>query len=183
MPYTLNEFAADCRAALSDDPDTGGRNKVRDHLCQLLREDAFVDAHCGPDVAPGTSLLYEDDTLGFQIVAHIMGDAYDGGPHDHGASWAIYGQAVGYTDMTEWTRLDDGSKEGVARIEKADAYRLERGDAGIFDNFKIHSISYPAGARFIRVTGVDLSTIARARFDAEDSTIIVSKRTNFTGAA
>ena len=105
------------------------------------------------------------------------------GPHDHGASWAIYGQAVGYTDMTEWARLDDGSAEGVAKIEKANEYRLERGDAGIFDDFKIHSISYPAGARFIRVTGVDLSTIARARFDAENNTITVSKRENFTGAA
>jgi hypothetical protein len=183
MPYTLNEFAADCRAALSDDPDIDGRNKVRTHLSRLLMEDAFVEAHCGLEVEPGTSLLYEDDALGFQVVAHIMGDAYDGGPHDHGASWAIYGQAVGYTDMTEWARLDDFSKEGVAKIKKANKYRLERGDAGIFDDFKIHSISYPAGARFIRVTGVDLSTIARARFNAENNTISVSKRENFTGAA
>ena len=183
MPYTLNEFAADCRAALSDDPDINGRQKVRNHLCRLLMEDAFVNAHCGPEVEPGTSLLYEDDTLGFQVVAHIIGDAYDGGPHDHGASWAIYGQAVGYTDMTEWARLDDGSAEGVAKIEQANEYRLERGDAGIFDDFKIHSISYPSGARFIRVTGVDLSTIARARFNADNDTISVSKRGNFTGAA
>ena len=155
MPYTLNEFTADCRAALSDDPDVNGRQKVRNQLCRLLMEDVFVNAHCSPEVEPGTSLLYEDDTLGFQVVAHIMGDAYDGGPHDHGASWAIYGQAVGYTDMTEWARLDDGSAEGVAKIEQANEYRLERGDAGIFDDFKIHSISYPSGAQFIRVTGVD----------------------------
>ncbi|MGB0574736.1 MAG: hypothetical protein ACPGPC_01060 [Alphaproteobacteria bacterium] len=101
MVYTLDEFAADCRTALSEDEGPVGRQRVRDHLCRLLMEDAFIDAHCGPDVEPGTSLLYEDDELGFQIVAHIMGNAYDGGPHDHGASWAIYGQAVGYTDMTE----------------------------------------------------------------------------------
>lgn len=183
MVYTLDEFAADCRTALSEDEGPVGRQRVRDHLCRLLMEDAFIDAHCGPDVEPGTSLLYEDDELGFQIVAHIMGNAYDGGPHDHGASWAIYGQAVGYTDMTEWRRLDNGSEEGVAKIEKASEYRLERGDAGIFDDFKIHSISYPSGARFIRVTGVDLSTIARARFDAEKNSISVSKRENFTGAA
>jgi hypothetical protein len=183
MPYTLNDFAADCRNALSDDPGPAGRQQVRDHLCQLLKEDRFVDAHCGPDVKPGTSLLYEDDILGFQIVAHIMGDTYDGGPHDHGASWAIYGQAVGYTDMTEWARLDDGTEEGVAKIKKANEYRLKRGDAGIFDDFKIHSISYPSGARFIRVTGVDLSTIARARFNPDNDTISVSKRGNFTGAA
>jgi hypothetical protein len=27
-----------------------------------------------------------------------------GGPHDHGNSWAIYGQALGWTEMTEWER-------------------------------------------------------------------------------
>ncbi len=45
-----------------------------------------------------------------------MEHAYEGGPHDHGASWAIYGQAVRYTDMTEWTRVDDGSKNCFAKV-------------------------------------------------------------------
>ena len=182
MPYTLDEFATDCRIALSDDSGTSGRKKICARLRKLLIEDAFVNAHCGPELESGTSLLYEDKDLGFQIVAHIMDDAYDGGPHDHGTSWAIYGQAVGYTDMIEWTRVDDGSKEGIAEIEKANEYRLERGDTGIFDDYKIHSISYPSGARFIRITGVDLSTITRARFNPNNNTISVAKRENFTGA-
>ena len=113
-----------------------------------------MNDNCGPKLKPGTSLLYQDRDFGFQIVAHIMGHAYEGGPHDHGASWAIYGQAVRYTDMTEWTRVDEGSKNGFAKVEKAKVYRLQPGDAGIFDNHKIHSISYPSEARFIRVTGL-----------------------------
>ncbi len=181
MAYTLEKLIMDCRAALSDDSGVRGRKKVCTCLRKLLMEDAFVNAHCGPKIEAGTSLLYEDKDLGFQIVAHIMGDAYDGEPHDHGASWAIYGQAVGYTDMIEWTRFDDGSKEGLAQIEKANEYRLERGDAGIFGDYKIHSISYPSGARFIRVTGVDLSTIKRASFNPKNNTISVTKRKNFTG--
>lgn len=112
-----------------------------------------------------------------------MGGAYEGGPHDHGSSWAIYGQAVRYTDMTEWARVDDGSKDGFAKIEKAREYRLERGDAGIFDDHKIHSISYPSGARFLRVTGVDLSTIKRARFNTKNNTVSLTRRRNFSGAA
>ena len=183
MTYTLENLITNCRAALSDDSGSKGREKIRACLRKLLMVDAFVSAHCGPKLEAGTSLLYADKDLGFQIVAHIIGGAYDGGPHDHGASWAIYGQAVGYTDMVEWTRLDDGSKDGFAEIEKANQYRLERGDAGIFDDYKIHSISYPSGARFIRVTGVDLSTIKRARFNPMNNTISVTKRENFTGSA
>jgi hypothetical protein len=123
--------------------------------------------------------LCHDRDLGFQIVAYIMGGAYEGGPHDHGSSWAIYGQAVRYTDMTEWARVDDGSKDGFAKIEKAREYRLERGDAGIFDDHQIHSISYPSGARFIRVTGTDLSTIKRGRFNPKKNTVSLTKRENF----
>ena len=82
-----------------------------------------------------------------------------------------------------WTRVDDGSKNGFAKVEKAEIYRLQPGDAGIFDNHKIHSISCPSGARFIRVTGVDLSTINRARFNPKNNTVSLTRRENFSGGA
>ncbi len=155
----------------------------RQGLERLLREDAFVDANCGPDATGGANLLYEDAELGFQILAHIMDKGHAGGIHDHGESWAIYGQAVGYTEMTEWQRTDDRREDGKATVVKDRTYRLERGQAGIFDDYKIHSIAYPAGARFIRVTGVDLQTIARGRYDVEAGTMVVEQRPNFKGAA
>ena len=45
-------------------------------------------------------------------------------------------------------------------------YRLKPGKAGIFPPNAIHSIQYTAGARFVRVTGVDLETVNRRVFDA-----------------
>ena len=183
MSYTLEKFIADCRSTLSDHSSRKNREIVRASLCQLLLEDDFVNNNCGPKLEAGTSLLYHDKDLGFQIIAYIMGDAYEGGPHDHGSSWAIYGQAVRYTDMTEWTRIDDSSKDGFAKIKKAKEYRLERGDAGIFNDHQIHSISYPAGARFIRVTGTDLSTIKRGHFNPKKNTVSLTKRENFSGSA
>lgn len=183
MDYTLEEFAADCRRLLKNDPGPAGRQQVRDQLAKLLMEDAFIDEYCGPDASGGANVLYEDPDLGFQILAHIMDREHAGGVHDHGSSWAIYGQAVKHTDMTEWKRLDDGTEEGKASVEVADSYRLERGDAGIFDEYKIHSIAYPAGARFIRVTGVNLESIARGSYNVEAGTMSINKRPNFKGAA
>lgn len=182
MGYTAEQFAADCRAILNADPGPAGRRQVIAKLQALLMEDDFVAAHCGPDAKVGSNLIYEDPELGFQVLAHVMDKGYEGGPHDHGASWAIYGQAVKHTDMTEWRRTDDGSKAGTADIEIGRKYRMERGDAGIFEDGAIHSIAYPDGARFIRVTGCDLSTIPRGRYDAEKNTMEVSKRESFAGA-
>lgn len=182
MGYTVEQFAADCRTILKADPGPVGRRQVIAKLQALLMEDDFVAAHCGPDAEVGSNLIYEDPELGFQVLAHVMDQGYEGGPHDHGASWAIYGQAVKHTDMTEWRRTDDGSKAGKADIEIDREYRMERGDAGIFDGGAIHSIAYPDGTRFIRVTECDLSTIPRGRYDAEKGTMEVSKRENFTGA-
>ena len=183
MAYTLEEFSADCHHTLKDDPGAAGREQVRENLENLLLEDDFIAANCGPDASGGANVLYEDSELGFQILAHIMEKGHAGGVHDHGASWAIYGQAVGYTDMTEWKRTDDGAEEGKATVELDRSYRLERGQAGIFQDHKIHSIAYPDSARFIRVTGVDLQTIARGRYDVEAGTMAIDKRPNFKGAA
>jgi hypothetical protein len=183
MGYTLDEFAKDCRRILKADPGAAGREEVRKKLQNLLMEDDFVAACCGPEASGGADVLYEDPELGFQIVAHIMDRAYAGGAHDHGDSWAIYGQAVEYTDMTEWQRTDDGSVPGRATVEEARTYRMERGQAGIFQDHAIHSIAYPAGARFIRVTGTNLETIARGRYNIEAGTMVVEKRPNFRGAA
>jgi hypothetical protein len=72
MAYTLDEFAADCRRILKVDPGPAGRETVRKRLQDLLMNEDFVAAHCGPDASVGTNLLYEDPELGFQILAHIM---------------------------------------------------------------------------------------------------------------
>ena len=85
--------------------------------------------------------------------------------------------------MTEWKRTDDRAETGKATVVKDRTYRLQCGQAGIFQDHAIHSIAYPAGARFIRVTGVDLQTIPRGRYDVEAGTMVVEKRPNFQGAA
>ena len=163
MAYELNEFIADCRAILSRDPGPAGREDVRQHLERLLANKAFVEATCGDDVPTGLKVLYEDKDLGFQVLAHINDKARKSPPHDHGASWAIYGQAAKYTEMIEWERV--GGDDKHAELKETKRYRLNPGQAGIYQNGAIHSIDYPDRARFIRVTGTNLDKIERVRFD------------------
>ena len=171
MAYTLEQFCADCRDHLKADPSPAGRDRVRHGLERLLSEPDFVTAYCGPDAERGVHVLYEDPELGFQVLAHINAQARKSPPHDHGASWAIYGQAAGYTDMIEWERTDDGTDPGRGAVRPAASYRLTPGKAGVYADGKIHSIDYPDNARFVRVTGTNLDEIGRIAFDLETGAI------------
>jgi predicted metal-dependent enzyme (double-stranded beta helix superfamily) len=167
MSYDLDQFIADCRGFLTRDPGPEGREQVRQHLEQLLANPDFVRSHCADDAPRGLRVLYEDPQLGFQILAHLNDKARVSPPHDHGASWAIYGQASKYTDMIEWEREDDGGDPKHAKLKPAKKYRLAPGHAGIYEDGKIHSIDYPDRAVFVRVTGTNLDKIHRIRIDTK----------------
>ena len=165
MAYELDQFISDCRSSLSRDPGPEGREEVRKNLERLLGNPDFIRRHAGDDVPRGLKVLYEDAELGFQILAHINDKARVSPPHDHGESWAIYGQATHHTDMIEWEREDNGGDPAHAKLKPVKKYRLTPGHAGIYQDGKIHSIDYPDYARFIRVTGTNLDKIHRVRFD------------------
>jgi predicted metal-dependent enzyme (double-stranded beta helix superfamily) len=165
MAYDLDQFISDCRAILTHDPGPQGREQVRVNLERLLANADFVRAYCGEDAPRGLKVLYEDPELGFQVLAHINDKARVSPPHDHGDSWAIYGQATEYTDMIEWERAEDSGDPTHATLKPTKKYRLTPGHAGIYQDGTIHSIDYPDMARFIRVTGTNLDKINRVRFD------------------
>jgi predicted metal-dependent enzyme (double-stranded beta helix superfamily) len=165
MAYDLDQFIADCRAILARDPGRQGREQVRIKLEHLLANRDFIQAYCGDDAPRGLKVLYEDPEQGFQILAHINDKARVSPPHDHGESWAIYGQAKEYTDMIEWECAQDGGDPKHAKLTPIKKYRLTPGHAGIYQDGTIHSIDYPDKARFIRVTGTNLDKISRVKFD------------------
>lgn len=171
MPYNLDQFIADCRSNLTRDPGPAGREQVRNDLEKLLQNPQFIKDYCGDDQPRGLKVLYEDPKLGFQVLAHINDKARVSPPHDHGESWAIYGQATKYTEMTEWEREDDGGDPKHAKLRPVTKYRLTPGKAGIYEDGAIHSIDYPDYARFIRVTGTNLDKINRIRIDLKSGEV------------
>jgi predicted metal-dependent enzyme (double-stranded beta helix superfamily) len=173
MAYTLDAFCRDCAASLRADPGKGGKEQVRKNLERLLAEEAFVAEHLGPDAEQGVHVLHRDPELGFCVLAHINREPRSSPPHDHGSSWAIYGQATAYTDMTEYRRLGAGAGPGDAKLEVSRRYRLEPGHAGLYDVGAIHAIAYGDDARFVRVTGADLEQVPRLKFDLEEQTAVL----------
>lgn len=168
MAYTLDQFCDDCRSAIKADPGDGSREIIRRNLEKLLGNQEFVVETCSPEAERGVHTLYQDPELGFVVLAHIYEKGVESPPHDHGPSWAVYGQAVEHTDMTVWKET---GKDGGPIVEPEERYRLDPGMAGTFNPGQIHSIKFPAGARFVRVTGTDLNTVQQRRFNLKDNTV------------
>lgn len=175
MAYRFEEFCSDCRRILAEDPGPGGQEQVRVHLENLLQDPDFEAAHWPGEKQSGRRTTHDDPELGFHILSYDMAEDYVSPPHNHGESWAVYGQARDWTIMREYDRTDDGSSDD-AELTQTREYKLDPGKAGIFPSGSIHSIDYPKGARFVRVTGTDLDKIDRLKFDLE------SKKATLMGA-
>jgi hypothetical protein len=165
MGYSLENFCQDARASLSVGNNAKGRDEVRRHLEKLLVDRQFVEAYLGEDQEAGMKTVYQDSDHDFVVLTYRMAEPRTSPPHDHGNSWAIYGQVDEYTDIKEFDRTDGGEGVGTAALSESRDYRLNPGNAGLYDVGVIHSIDYPAGSRFVRVTGKDLDYEPRIRYD------------------
>ena len=81
--------------------------------------------------------------------------------------------------MSIWKRTDGGSGAGPAALEQIKSYKLEPGQAGIFDVGDIHGVERSAGrCDYVRVTGKDLDHVPRLKFDlAKKQAIAVESAT------
>ena len=128
MDFTLDTFASECRKILTADPSPVGRGKVRDLVQEVLKDEKFLTTYLNENT-PDRQVLYEDPELGFCICAHLNRDAREANPHDHGSSWAIYGQAFGETEMSDW-EIVEAAAEGQP-AQRARARQLIDPDVGL----------------------------------------------------
>lgn len=165
MAYTIEQFAADCRAALLKDPGPAGRERVRQFTERACSDANFVTRHLGPDAQDERKILYEDPDLHFCILAHVYKGAKTSSPHDHGPSWAIYGQAGGVTEMTDWRLLEKPADGKPGKVAKARSYTLTPGVAHLYNEGVLHSPRRDGDTRLIRIEGIDLTRVKRDKFE------------------
>ena len=160
MKRTLDQFAAECKDILTAEPGPDGRVKVSQLLEEVLKDDEFVNTYVG-DGTPERQVLYEDPDLGFTILAHGYEGARTSSPHDHGPSWAIYGQAMGVTEMTEWDVVEAPTQEKAGKAKVNHIYDLEPGMAKVYNEGQLHSPRREDATRLIRIEGVNMDKVKR----------------------
>jgi hypothetical protein len=165
MGYTLEQFSAACHRILSDDPGVEGRKKVCALVEDVLKDERFVTTHLCDDV-PERKILYEDPELGFCILGHVNHDARESKPHDHGPSWAIYGQARGETVMSDWALVEPAAPDKPGKVRLVRKYSLTPGMAYVYNEGDLHSPTRNGPTRLIRIEGRNLESIRRLAYEA-----------------
>jgi len=164
MAHTLEQLSADCRRILETDPGPAGRAKVCELVQDVLKDDAFVRTHL-VDGGPERKILYEDPKLGFCILAHVHEGAKESNPHDHGPSWAIYGQARGETVMSDWAVLERPAEGKAGKVRLAKSYTLSPGMAHVYNEGDVHSPRRSGPTRLIRIEGRNMDTVRRLPYE------------------
>ena len=165
MNHTIEKFAADCHRILKAEPNPAGRSKVSDLLRECLKDRQFVSAYL-TDETPERKILYEDSELGFCILAHYYRGAKESSPHDHGPYWAIYGQAVGETEMSDYQLLEPAAPGKAGKVQKTRTYKLTPGIAHVYNEGDLHSPKRVDSTKLIRIEGVNMEKVKRLKFEA-----------------
>jgi len=165
MGFTLDSFAADCQRFLKAEPGPAGREKVRALLEEVLKDEKFLSAYVNEKTSE-RDVIYEDPDLGFCICAHMNKGAKGSNPHDHGSSWAIYGQAFGETEMSDWEILEAPAGDKPGKVRRARVYTLKPGMAHLYNEGDVHSPRREATTGLIRIEGKNTRKMTRLPYQA-----------------
>jgi hypothetical protein len=169
MSYTLEALAADIHRELARDQSAAAKEAVSRHVSRALTDPEFLATHLKdkPAGSDPREILYEDPQLGFCICGHVYPNKAIGSPHDHGSSWAIYGQATGVTEMTEWKIVEKGEGGKPSLVEPVKTYEMHPGDVQFYDVGAVHSPKREAPVKLIRVEGRNLDHVKRSNIKAK----------------
>jgi len=166
MTYTLEQLSSDIKAALTADPGKGGKEAVCKLVSKVLRDQDFIARHLNAADCKPRKVLYEDPELGFCICGHVYEKPAHGQPHDHGSSWAIYGVAVGDTEMTDWRIVKQGGGDAPTLVKAEKSYVMKPGDAHLYDVGAVHSPKRDGLTKLVRIEGGNLDRIKRSNIKA-----------------
>ncbi len=152
MSRTLDNLARDIHDALATEPGPSGREKARLLVQEALVDAEFLAEHLA-DQAPQRHVLHEDSELGFLILGHVIHAPKGSQPHDHGPTWAIYGQAAGESLMDHWEIVTPAMPEARGTVRLIETHRLQPGSAFVYNEGDIHSPRAGAPVKLLRIEG------------------------------
>jgi hypothetical protein len=162
--HTIEQFASACHDILKKENNPAGRSKVCALLQEHLKVKQFV-ANYVTDQTPERKVLYEDAELGFCILAHHYQGAKESAPHDHGPYWAIYGQASGETEMSDYALVEAAGPEKTGKARVTRTYKLTPGVAHVYNEGDLHSPKRVSSTKLIRIEGKNMEKVKRYKFE------------------
>ena len=131
--FDIDQFVADCRAALAADK---SHKHVREVVARAVSDPASVLKGLGEPTRAGLNKLYQSSDL--TVLNVVWAPMMTVMPHNH-AMWAVIGIYTGREDNIFWRRLPDSS----GKVEAAGAKALCERDAEPLGHNIIHSVTNP----------------------------------------
>jgi predicted metal-dependent enzyme (double-stranded beta helix superfamily) len=185
--YTLDSFVADIRQVFvaTQDP-CAQAQRVAEHMQRLLTQPGCLDdrVHLAAETGFGRVNLHLDDTYGhpgpgFLVMCALLPPSPQaqrslthGTPHDHGASWVVYGVYQGAIEQTRfrWS-YPDGQWTSPA-LPADERFVQHEGEVAFFlpgEIYKTATVS-DGPALVLRVEGQAMERVIRHRYDQDANT-------------
>ena len=175
--YTLEAFIADVRKvfASSKDPRSQAQGVAR-HMKELLRVPGWLEEKLGPQTEGryGRTDLYVDDSRGhpapgFLLMCATQGPAAEGAgsaPHDHGASWVVYGVYRGAIEQSKYRWVCQEGAWTSPELKEAEQFVQSEGEVAFFLPGEIHKTrSIHERSLVLRLEAQKLDRVVRHRYD------------------
>jgi predicted metal-dependent enzyme (double-stranded beta helix superfamily) len=172
--YTLDEYVEELRTITAQaNDDRAIISKVRPLARRLALARTWLKPEhyrCNEEQGFGVHLLHEesDHTLAVFAVSWLPGRGAP--PHNHG-TWAVVAGVDGPEENGFWERVDDGTRDGYAEIEKRAAKMFSDGEVVALEPDHIHSVDNRTDAvtLSLHTYGMHINHTGRSRFDVEQN--------------
>jgi predicted metal-dependent enzyme (double-stranded beta helix superfamily) len=185
--YTLDRFIADIRNvfALTKDPCAQAQG-VAGHMQRFLAVPGCLDerVHLSSEGGFGRINLYLDEAYGhpdpgFLVMCALLPPSRQatksltrGTPHDHGASWVVYGVYQGAIEQTTYRWFHPEGQRTAPVLTESERFVQDVGEIAFFLPGEIHKTAtigdHPAGA--LRVEAQAMDRVVRHRYNPETNT-------------
>jgi predicted metal-dependent enzyme (double-stranded beta helix superfamily) len=138
----FERFIHDLRAVWAELPDMEARMKRGQKLLEeLVKDESLRQASKSWPSTEGRKnlLFYEDPDYGFAVNGVVRAPGRKGSIHDHAHAWTAYGILDGIESLERFRRVDDGSKEGYAKLELESVTEGAPGKVDLVPPFDVHA--------------------------------------------
>jgi hypothetical protein len=181
---TIERFTADLRQvfAATKDPVAQAQGVAR-HVRELLAKPGCLDDAVTPEAGArfGRVDLYRDadhghPAPGFLVMCAVLPPSRQAGrgltrgtPHDHGASWVVYGVYRGAIEQTKYRWVYPDGPGTAPTLQEGERFVQQVGDVAFFLPGEIHKTATVSDgpAVVLRVEGQSMDRVVRHRYDPQ----------------
>jgi predicted metal-dependent enzyme (double-stranded beta helix superfamily) len=138
----FEKFIHDLRAVWVELPNMEARMKRGQKLLEeLVKDESLRQASKSWPSTEGRKnlLFHEDPDYGFAVNGVVRAPGRKGSIHDHAHAWTAYGILDGTESLERFRRVDDGLKEGYAKLELASVTEGAPGKVDLVPPFDVHA--------------------------------------------